>query len=99
MTAHSFLNAAIGLAIFVGASVILLGGPALDDHSADWPESATLQDAQRQAQVEARRERADQLVCIDVAGPGAVPARDADGRLVCRARKGPARTVLAGGAL
>ncbi len=66
MTVHRLLNAAIGLAIFVGASVILLAGPILDDHRADWPESTALQDAQRQAERQARQERAAQQLCIKI---------------------------------
>lgn len=100
MTVHRLLNAAIGLAIFVGASVILLAGPILDDHRADWPESTALRDAQKQAQAEARSERAAAQLCIKIAGPGVAPVWDTDGRLVCRARKGGAKTtVVAGGQL
>ncbi len=99
MTRHRFINISLTLALAAAMAAILSTGHHLDDHSADWPESTALQDAQRQTQADARRERADQLVCIEVAGPGSVPARDADDRLVCRARKGGAKTVVAGGAL
>lgn len=99
MTAHRLLNAAIGLAIFVGASAILLAGPVLDDHSAEWDHSTALRDAQQHAQAQARRDRAAQQLCIRLHGPGVAATWDADDRLVCRARRGPARTVVAGGAL
>lgn len=99
MTAHRAVNLALTLGLAVALAAILGSSHLLDDHSADWPASTALQDAQRQAQADARRERADQLICIEVAGPGSVPARDADDRLVCRARKGGAKTVVAGGAL
>jgi len=97
MTAHRLLNAAIGLAIFVGASAILLAGPVLDDHSDEWDHSTALRDAQQHAQAQARRDRAAQQLCIRLHGPGVVPSWDADDRLVCSARRGPARTVVAKG--
>ncbi len=99
MTAHRLTNIVLTLGLAVALAAILGTGHLLDDNSADWPESSALQDAQRQAQSEARRERAAQQLCIRIAGPGVAPAWDADGRLVCRARKGGAKTVVAGGAL
>ena len=102
MTAHRLLNAAIGLAIFVGASAILLAGPALDDHSADWNHSTALADAQRAARTEALRERAAAQLCIKLHGPGTAYRWTDAGDLVCTDhRTGRAAVVVAskGGAL
>ena len=95
MTAHRLIN----ILLVLGIAAILLAGPVLDDHSDDWAASTALQDAQRQAQADARRERAAQQLCVRLHGPGVAATWDADDRLVCRARRGPARTVVAGGAL
>ncbi len=102
MTAHRLINAAIGLAIFVGASAILLAGPILDDHSADWPESTALQDAQRAARAEYRRDLAAARLCAQANGPGAAWRWTDTGDLVCTDhRTGRAAVVVArkGGAL
>ena len=99
MTAHRILNITLAIAGAVGIAAVLSTGHLLDDHSADWDHSTALQDAQRQAQAVDRRNRAAQQLCIRLHGPGVVPSWDADDRLVCRARRGPARTVVAGGAL
>ena len=99
MTPHRAVNIALTAALVVGIAAILGTGHLLDDNSADWPESTALQDAQRHAQAEARRDRAAQQLCIRLHGPGVAPAWDGDGRLVCSARKGGAKTVVAGGAL
>ena len=100
MTAHRAINLALTAALAVGIAAILGTGHLLDDNSADWPKSTALQDAQRHAQAEARRERAAAQLCIRLHGPGVAPAWDGDGRLVCSARKGGAKTtVVAGGAL
>lgn len=99
MTAHRAVNLALTLGLAVALAAILGSSHLLDDHSADWPASTALQDAQRQAERQARQERAAQQLCIKIAGPGVAPGWDADGRLICRARKGGAKTVVAGGAL
>ena len=102
MSAHRALNLALTAALAIGIAAILSTGHHLDDHGDDWAASTALLDAQRQAQADARRDRAAQQLCIRLHGPGVAPAWDADGRLVCSARKGPARTLVAatkGGAL
>jgi len=66
---------------------------------ADTLASATTTDAQRTAQAEARKERAAAQLCIKLHGPGVAHGWTPDGALVCTARRGPARTVVAGGAL
>lgn len=102
MTAHRLLNAAIGLAIFVGASAILLAGQVLDDHSAEWNHSTALRDAQRAARTEALRERAAAQLCIKLHGPGTAYRWTDAGDLVCTDhRTGRAAVVVAskGGAL
>ena len=100
MTAHRLINIALTAALVVAVATILSTGHLLDDHSADWSESTALRDAQQQAQAVERRERAAQQLCIRLHGPGVAAAWDADDRLVCSARRGPARTVVAkGGAL
>ena len=102
MTPHRLVNLTLTASLTAGVAAILLAGPVLDDHSADWSHSTALRDAQQQAQADARRDRAAQQLCIRLHGPGVAPGWDADGRLVCSARRGPARTVVAatkGGAL
>lgn len=100
MTRHRFINISLTLALAAAMAAILSTGHHLDDHRADWPESTALRDAQKQAQAEARSERAAAQLCIKIAGPGVAPVWDTDGRLVCRARKGGAKTtVVAGGQL
>ena len=100
MTTHRLINIALTAALTAAMATILSTGHLLDDHSADWSESTALRDAQQQAQAVERRERAAQQLCIRLHGPGVAAAWDADDRLVCSARRGPARTVVAkGGAL
>ena len=100
MTTHRLINIALTAAFTAAMATILSTGHLLDDHSADWSESTALRDAQQQAQANARRERAAQQLCVKLHGPGVAAAWDADDRLVCSARRGPARTVVAnGGAL
>jgi hypothetical protein len=64
------------------------------DLDADTLASATTTDAQRTAAAEARKERAAAQLCIKLHGPGVAHGWTPDG-----ARRGPARTVVAGGAL
>ena len=97
MTAHRLVNIALTAGLTAALATILLAGPVLDDHSDDWAHSTALRDAQQQAQLDARRNRAAQQLCIRLHGPGVVPSWDADDRLVCTARRGPARTVVAKG--
>jgi len=99
MTTHRLINIALTAALTAAMATILSTGHLLDDHSADWSESTALRDAQQQAQAVERRNRAAQQLCIRLHGPGVAATWDADDRLVCSARKGPARTVVAGGAL
>ena len=100
MSAHRLINIALTAALVVAVATILSTGHLLDDHSADWSESTALRDAQQHAQAVERRNRAAQQLCIRLHGPGVAAAWDADDRLVCSARRGPARTVVAkGGAL
>ena len=100
MTAHRLVNVTLTAGLTAALAAILLAGKPLDDHSADWSESTALRDAQQQAQTIERRERAAQQLCVKLHGPGVAAAWDADDRLVCSARRGPARTVVAnGGAL
>ncbi len=95
MTANRLVNIALAIGAAVAVAALLSTGHLLDDHSADWPESTALQDAQRQAERQARQERAAQQLCIKIAGPGVAPGWDADGRLICRARRGNAQTAVA----
>ena len=98
MTRHRLTNIALSLGLAVAFAAVLSIGPALDDHVDEWAQSTALRDAQQQAQAEARRERAAQQLCVKLHGPGVAATWDADDRLVCTARRGPARTVVAGGA-
>ena len=97
MTPHRAVNIALTAGLTAGLAAILLAGKPLDDHSADWAHSTALRDAQQQAQAVERRNRAAQQLCIKLHGPGVAAAWDADDRLVCSARRGPARTVVAKG--
>jgi hypothetical protein len=99
MTLHRLTNIALSLGLAVALAAILGSSHLLDDNSAEWAQSTALRDAQQQAQAEARRERAAQQLCVKLHGPGVAAGWDADDRLVCTARRGPARTVVAGGAL
>ncbi len=95
MTAHRLTNIVLTLGLAVALAAILGTGHHLDDHAAEWPQSSALIDAQRQAERQARQERAAQQLCIKIAGPGVAPGWDADGRLICRARRGNAQTAVA----
>ena len=100
MTPHRAINIALTAGLAAALAAILLAGPVLDDHSSEWNHSTALRDAQQQAQAVERRNRAAQQLCIRLHGPGVAAGWDADDRLVCSARRGPARTVVAkGGAL
>ena len=99
MTRHRLVNITLTAGLTAALAAILLAGPVIDDHSAEWNHSTALRDAQQHAQAVDRRNRAAQQLCIRLHGPGVAATWDADDRLVCRARKGQARTVVAGGAL
>ena len=90
MTRHTALNWLLAgcLALLVSLSFHL---------DADTISSATTTDAQRTALAEARKERAAAQLCVKLHGPGVAHGWDADGALVCTARRGPARTVIAQG--
>lgn len=91
MTRHTALNWLLAgcLALLVSLSWHL---------DADTLASAATTDAQRTALAEARKERAAARICAEAHGPGVATSWDADGALVCRARHGAGRTVIAGGA-
>lgn len=96
MTAHRALNiaAALLLAAVIAAALAtshLLDGP--DNHRAEWAESTALADAQKQAQREARRERAYAELCMKVKGPNAGYMWSVDNTLVCTDNQG--RSVVA----
>ncbi len=90
MTRHTALNWFLAgcLALLVSLSWHL---------DADTLASAATTDAQRTALAEARKERAAAQLCVKLHGPGVAHAWDADGALICRARHGAARTVIAQG--
>lgn len=67
MTPHRLVNITLSIGAAVAVAALLSTGHLLDDHSADWPESTALQDAQRQAERQARQERAAQQLCIKIA--------------------------------
>ena len=102
MTTHRILNITLAIAGAAAMATVLLAGPALDDHSADWNHSTALADAQRAARTEALRERAAAQLCIKLRGPGTAYRWTDDGDLVCTDhRTGRAAVVVAskGGAL
>ena len=99
MTRHRLINLTLTAGLVVALAAILGSSHLLDDNSAEWAQSTALADAQQQAERQARHERAAVQLCIKIAGPGAATAWDADGNLLCRARKGSAKaTVVAAGA-
>lgn len=82
----------IRTAITVLAIIALLGwfGPALDDHSAEQAQADALQDAQHQAQAQARYDAAVQQLC----GPNAAWMQLQDGAIQCTDKRGtPTRRV------
>ena len=93
------LTAAIGgttLAALLG----WFGPTVLADHSADWPESTALADAQRAARAAYLKEKSDARQCTHLHGPGAAMRYTADGDLVCSTKRGGGAVVVAaGGAL
>jgi len=102
MTAHRALNIALTGATAVGIAAILLAGPVLDDHRAEWNHSTALADAQKAARTEQLRERAAAQLCIKLRGAGAGYRWTDDGDLVCHDhRTGRQAVVVAqkGGAL
>ena len=102
MNAHRILNITLAIAGAVAMAAILLAGPVIDDHSADWNHSTALADAQRAARTEAMRERAAAQLCIKLHGPGTAYRWTDAGDLVCTDhRTGRAAVVVAskGGAL
>jgi hypothetical protein len=99
MTAHRPVNITLTAGLAVALAAILGSSHLLDDNSAEWAQSTALADAQKAARTEQLRERAAQQMCVKLHGPGVAATWDADDRLVCSARRGPARTVVSGGAL
>lgn len=66
MTANRLINLTLTAGLAVALAAILGSSHLLDDNSADWPASTALQDAQRQAERQARQERAAQQLCIKI---------------------------------
>ena len=93
MTAHRLVNITLTAGLTAAMAAILLAGPALDDHSADWNHSTTLADAQRAAQLAARTEKSAQALCQRIKGPNAAPRWTADGELTCVGTRGQAVSV------
>ena len=93
MTTHRILNITLAIAGAAAMATVLLAGPALDDHSADWNHSTTLADAQRAAQLAARTEKSAQALCQRIKGPNAAPRWTADGELTCVGTRGQAFSV------
>lgn len=83
MTANRLVNIALTVGLVVGIAAILSTGHLLDDHSADYPASTALQDAQRAARLAARTEQSAQALCKRVKGPNAAPRWTPDGELLC----------------
>ena len=92
---HRILNwtLAAGIAAVLSGAY-LLDGP--DDHSAEWPQSSALTDAQRQAQAEARMERAAAQQCIKTNGMNAGYRWTPDDTLVCTDKRGRVAVAVRG---
>ena len=93
MTAHRLINITLTAGLTAALAAILLAGPVLDDHSAEWNHSTALRDAQQQAQAEARRERAAQHLCVRLRGPHAAHRWTEAGELTCVGTRGQAVSV------
>ena len=93
MTAHRLVNITLTAGLTAAMAAVLLAGPAIDDHSADWNHSTTLADAQRAAQLAARTEKSAQALCQRIKGPNAAPRWTADGELTCVGTRGQAVSV------
>ena len=99
MTTHRILNITLAIAGAAAMATVLLAGPALDDHSADWQHSTALADAQRAAQLAARTEKSAQALCQRIKGPNAGYRWTASGELVCTSNKGAGAVSVAKAAL
>lgn len=97
MNAHRAVNFALTFGLTVGIAAILSTGHLLDDHSADWPESTALADAQRAARAAYLKEKSDARQCTHLHGPGAAMRYTADGDLVCSTKRGGGAVVVATG--
>jgi hypothetical protein len=70
------------------ACLILSAGHLLDkmpNNHAEWAASQSLIDAQKQAQADAKKEKAARAICKEYGE--AVPTWDADGQLICKPRR------------
>lgn len=94
MTHHRAINIALTFGLTVGIAAILSTGHLLDDHSADWPESTALADAQRAARAAYLKEKSDARQCTQLHGPGAAMRYTADGDLVCSTKRGGGAVVV-----
>ena len=74
------------ICIAIGASHLL---DAQVDHSDEWQQSTSLQDAQRAAAMLSNKERIAQAQCRQELGE-AISSFDADGALVCTPKRGHA---------
>lgn len=95
MHKHTALNWITAGAVTVLAGLVY----HLDEPISKSIEQASLSDAQRSAQAEARRERAATQLCVKLHGPGVAHQWAEDGSLICRARRGSGQTMVAGGEL
>lgn len=78
------------LATLALAFILAIVGPALDDHSDDWAQLTTIEDAQQQAQAQARYDTAVQQLC----GPNSAWMELQDGAIQCTTKRGtPTRRV------
>ena len=93
MTPNRLVNLTLTAGLTAALAAILLAGPVIDDHSADWQHSTALADAQRAAQLAARTEKSAQALCQRIKGPNAAPRWTADGELTCVGTRGQAVSV------
>ena len=89
-TANTWLLSAL-ICIAIGASHLL---DAQADHSGEWQQSASLQDAQRAAALLSNKERIAQAQCRQELGE-AIASFDTDGALVCTPKRGQAVAMKA----
>lgn len=85
-----WFSAAVG-AIAIAASCQL---DDVEDHQADWSDSAELKALQASEAGTLRREKAAQALCTKERGPNSEARWTADGDLVCTARRGAVKAKV-----
>lgn len=83
------------LVVVAAGAAYHLDGP--EDHSADWAQSAALQEMYAAKQASARQEAAAQALCNEARGPNSEARFTPEGHLVCSTRRGLRQMAAAEG--